>query len=67
MGEISAINSGLQKLKSIIAQQRLREDIEYVGDAATRYGKSIQKSVDFYVRTTIYHPTTSIIYRFNQS
>ena len=46
-GEISAVNSELQKLKSIIEQQRLQADIEQVGDAATRYGNNIQKSVDF--------------------
>ena len=46
-GEISAVNSELQKLKSIIEQQRLQADIEQVGDAATRYGNSVQKSVDF--------------------
>ena len=46
-GEISAVNSELQKLKSIIEQQRLQADIERVGDAATRYGNNIQKSVDF--------------------
>ena len=46
-GEISAVNSELQKLKSIIEQQRLQADIQQVGDAATRYGNNIQKSVDF--------------------
>ena len=46
-GEISAVNSELQKLKSIIEQQRLQSDTEQVGDAATRYGNYIQKSVDF--------------------
>ena len=46
-GEISAVNSELPKLKSIIEQQRLQADIEQVGDAATRYGNDIQKSVDF--------------------
>ena len=46
-GEISAVNSELQKLKSIIEQQELQADIEQIGDAATRYGNSIQKSVDF--------------------
>ena len=46
-GEISAVNSELQKLKSIIEQQRLQADIEQVGDAATRYGNNVQKSVDF--------------------
>ena len=46
-GEISAVNSELQKLKSIIQRQRLQADIEQVGDAATSYGNSIQKSIDF--------------------
>ena len=46
-GEISAVNSELQKLKSIIEQQRFQADIEQVGDAATSYGNNIQKSVDF--------------------
>lgn len=46
-GEISAVNSELQKLKSTIEQQRLQAEIEQVGDAATRYGNSVQKSVDF--------------------
>ena len=45
--EISAVNSELQKLKSIIEQQRLQADTSQVGDAATRYGNSIQTSVDF--------------------
>ena len=46
-GEISAVNSELQKLKLIIEQQGLQADIKQVGDAATRYRNSIQKSVDF--------------------
>ena len=46
-GEISAVNSELQKLKLIIEQQGLQVDIKQVGDAATRYRNSIQKSVDF--------------------
>ena len=37
----------LQKLKLIIEQRGLQVDIEQVGDAATRYGNSIQKSIDF--------------------
>ena len=45
--EISAVNSELQKLKSTIEQQRLQADTSQVGDAATRYGNSIQTSVDF--------------------
>ena len=45
--EISAINSELQTLKSIIEQQRPQADTSQVGDAATRYGNSIQTSVDF--------------------
>ena len=36
--EISAVNSELQTLKSIIEQQRLQADTSQVGDAATRYG-----------------------------
>ena len=46
-GEISAVNSELQKLKLIIEQQGLQADFKQVGDAATRNGNSIQKSVDF--------------------
>ena len=46
-GEISAVNSELEKLKSIIEQQQLQADIEQVWDAATRYENSVQKSVDF--------------------
>ena len=46
-GEISAVNSERQKLKLIIEQQGLQVDIKQVGDAATTYRNSIQKSVDF--------------------
>ena len=46
-GEISALNSELQKLKSNIEKQRRQAEIEQVGEAATRYGNSVQKSVDF--------------------
>lgn len=35
--EISAVNSELRTLKSIIEQQRLQADTSQVGDAATRY------------------------------
>ena len=34
-GQISAVNSELQKLKLIIKQQGLQVDIKQVGDAAT--------------------------------